>query len=74
MKEVGKEAGKEIRAIRAMGARRIGTVGKTLLNISLSMINRNSISCQTLQYIKYHLVEPVRSFKWATGWSQGSNL
>ena len=61
-----------MRAMRTMRARR-----KTLSNISLSTINFNSIPCQALQYIKYYLVklvepvpEPVRSFKWAIGWSQ----
>ena len=40
---------------------------KTLSNISLSTIDRNLTPCQALQYIKYHLVEPVQSFKWAIG-------
>jgi len=56
-------------------------VMKTLSNISLSTIDCNSTPCQALQYIKYYLVEPVepvrepvRSFKWAIGWLQSSNL
>ena len=77
-----------IRAIRAMRIMRIMRVRrkmramrKTVLNISLLTIDCNSTPCQALQYIKYHLVEPVepvpepvRSFKWAIGWSQSSNL
>ena len=54
---------------------------KTLSNMSLSTIDRNSILYQALQYIKYHLVElvepvrePVRSFKWAIGRLQRLNL
>ena len=64
-----------IRAIRAMRARRkMRAMRKILSNISLSTIDRNLILCQTLLYIKYHLVEPVRSSKWAIGWLQRSNL
>ena len=64
-----------IRAMRAMRARRkMRVIRKTLSNISLSTIDYNSIPCQALQYIKYHLVKPVRSFKWAIGWLQSSNL
>jgi len=74
-----------IRAIRTMRAirarRKIRVMRKSLLNISLSTINCNSTPCQALQYLKYHLVEPVkpvpepvRSFKWAIGWLQSSNL
>ena len=60
------EVGKKGRAMRAMR--------KTLSNISSSTIDCNSTPCQALQYIKYHLVEPVRSFKWLIGWLQRSNL
>jgi len=71
-----------MRAIRAIRARRkMGAMRKTLSNISLLTINRNLTPCQALQYTKYHLVElvepvrePVRSFKWAIGWLQRSNL
>ena len=70
-----------IRAIRAMrtmrtirARRKIRVMRKILLNISLSTINCNPTPCQALQYIKYHLVEPVRSFKWTIGWLQSSNL
>ncbi len=59
----------------------IWAIKKTVLNISLLTINCNSTPCQALQYIKYHLVEPVepvrepvRSFKWAIGWLSSSNL
>ena len=66
-----------IRTIRAIRARRkIRVIRKTLSNISLLTIDCNLIPCQALQYIKYYLVEPVepvpepvRSFKWAIGWS-----
>ena len=75
--EVGQKAKartKSMRVIRAMRARRkMRTMRKILSNIS-SMIDRNSILCQALQYIKYHLVEPVRSFKSAIGGLQRSNL
>ena len=90
MKEVGKKGRairvirtmRVVRAMRAMRARRkIRVMRKTLSNILLSTINCNSILCQALQYIKYHLVEPVepvrepvRSFKWVIGWLQRSNL
>ena len=58
-----------MRTMRAIRARRkIRVIRKTLSNISLSTIDCNSTPCQALQYIKYHLVEPVRSFKWAIGW------
>ena len=74
-----------IRAIRTMrtirARRKMRVIRKALLNISLSTINCNPTPCQALQYIKYHLVEPVepvpepgRSFKWAIGWLQSSNL
>jgi len=67
-----------IRAMRTMrtirARRKVRVMRKTLLNISLSTINCNPTSCQALQYIKYHLVEPVRSFKWTIGWLQSSNL
>jgi len=80
IKEVSKK-GKVMRAMRArrmmrtIGAKRkMRVMRKTLSNISLSTIDCNSTPCQALQYIKYYLVEPVRSFKWAIGWSQSSNL
>jgi len=87
IKEVSKK-GKVMRAMRAkrimrtIGAKRkMRVMRKTLSNISLSTINCNSTPCQALQYIKYYLVEPVelvpepvRSFKWAIGWLQSSNL
>jgi len=71
-----------IRAMRTMRARRkMKVMRKTLLNILLSTINYNSIPCQALQYIKYHLVKPVEpvrepiwSFKWAISWLQSLNL
>jgi len=74
-----------IRAMRVMrtmrARRRMRVMRKILSNILLSAINCNSTPCQALQYIKYHLVkpvepvrEPVRSFKWAIGWSQSLNL
>ena len=68
-----------MRAMRAM--RKMRAMKKTLSNISLSMIDRNSTPCQALQYTKYHLVqpvepvrEPVRSFKLLIGWFWRSNL
>ena len=80
MKEVSKK-GRAMRAMRAIrtirtmrtmrairARRKIRVMRKTLSNISLSTIDRNSILCQALQYIKYHLVEPMRSSKWAIGW------
>ena len=71
-----------MRMMRTIRARRkMRVMRKTLLNISLSTINCNPTPCQALQYIKYHLVEPVepvpepvRSFKWAIGWLQSSKL
>ena len=83
-----KSAIRPIRAIRAMrtmrtirARRKMRVMRKALLNISLSTINCNPTPCQALQYIKYHLVEPVelvrepvRSFKWVIGWLQRSNL
>ena len=80
-----KSAIRAVRAIRAMrtirARRAMRVIRKTLLNISLSTINCNPTLCQALQYIKYHLVEPVkpvpepvRSSKWAIGWLQSSNL
>ena len=90
MKEVSKKGRairairmmRTIRTIRTIRARRkIRIIRKTLSNISLSTINCNLILCQVLQYIKYYPVElvepvpePVRSFKWAIGWLQSSNL
>ena len=73
---------KVIRIMRTIRARRrMRAMRKTVLNISLLMIDCNSTPFQALQYIKYHLVEPVelvckpvRSFKWAIGWLQSSNL
>ena len=63
VRQKAKARTKSMRVIRAMRARRkMRTMRKILSNIS-SMIDRNSILCQTLPYIKYHLVEPVRSFK-----------
>ena len=60
--------GRMMRAMRAMRAtKKMRAMRKTLSNISLSRIDRNSTPYQALQYIKYHLVEPVRSFKWAIG-------
>jgi len=75
-KEVRRK-GRVMRAMRAMRARRkMRAMRKTLSNILLSTIDRDLTLCQALQYIKYHLVkpvelvrEPVRSFKWAIGWS-----
>ena len=64
-----------MRTMRTMRAKRKMRVPrKTLSNISLLMIDCNSTPCQALQYIKYHLVEPVPSFKWAISWLQSSNL
>jgi hypothetical protein len=78
MKGGGDRAMRAIRAMRTMrtmrARRKMRVIRKTLSNISLSTINCNSTPCQALQYIKYHLVEPVRSFKWAIGWLQSSNL
>jgi len=67
VKELGKRGlgkkGRAIRMIRAMrvirARRKMGAMRKTLLNILLLTIDRNSTPCQALQYIKYHLVEPV---------------
>ena len=87
MKEVGKK-GRAMRAMRAMRAirarrkmRAMRAIRKTLSNILSSTIDCNLTPCQALQYIKYHLVEPVkpvhepvRSFKWLIGWLQRSNL
>jgi hypothetical protein len=84
VKEVSKK-GRAMRVIRAIRAikivrtirarRKMRVVRKTLSNILSSTIDCNSTLCQALQYIKYHLVEPVelvpepvRSFKWAIGW------
>ena len=70
-----RRVGKKGRAMRTMRAMRAMRKRKTVLNISLLMIDCDSTPCQALQYIKYHLVEPVepvpepvRSFKWAIGW------
>ena len=49
---------KIIKIIRAR--RKIRVMKKILLNILLSIIDCNSILCQALQYIIYHLVEPVK--------------
>ena len=77
VKEVSKK-GKAMRAIRAMrtmrARRKMRVIRKTLSSISLSTIDCNSTPCQALQYLKYYLVEPVRSFKWAIGWLQSPNL
>jgi hypothetical protein len=66
------EVGEKARAMRAMRAtrarRKMRAMRKTLSNISLLTIDCNLTLCQALQYIKYHLVKPVRSFKWLIGW------